>query len=113
MKPIEITPENYNAEVVDSPVPVFADFYATWCGPCKSLAPIVESITEKYADKVKFVKIDTDNNLELAQKFGISSIPALMILENGQQAEFLGVGLVPQAEIEKKLDAYLQQAAIR
>ena len=108
MKPIEITPENYNAEVVDSTVPVFADFYAPWCGPCKSLAPIVDRITEKYADKVKFVNIATDQNTELAQKLGISSIPALLILENGQQAEFLGVGVLPQAELEKKLDAYLQ-----
>ncbi|PCI39632.1 MAG: thioredoxin [Elusimicrobia bacterium] len=111
MKPITITSENYKTEVVNSTDPVFADFSATWCGPCRALAPIVDSLVDQYAGKLKFVEIDTDKNPDLAAKFNISSIPTLLILENGERTSTVGVGLIPRAQLETTLDAFLASSS--
>lgn len=83
MKEITITAENFEEEVLRSDKPVLVDFWAPWCGPCRMLAPIVEEIAEEYADSVKVGKVNVDDEPALAAKFGISSIPALLVFRNG------------------------------
>ncbi len=83
MKEITITADNFAEEVLQSDKPVLVDFWAPWCGPCKMLAPIVAEIAEEYADSVKVGKVNVDDEPALAAKFGISSIPALLVFQNG------------------------------
>ena len=83
MSIIELTQENYQKEVIESDKPVLIDFFATWCGPCKMLSPVVEELSKEYTD-VKFVKVDVDEEEELAMKYGIMSIPALFLLKDGE-----------------------------
>ncbi len=84
MKPIEITDANFQKEVIESTVPVLVDFWAVWCGPCKMIAPVVEEIASEYQGKLKVGKFDVDNNPEMPMKFGIRSIPTLMIFKGGK-----------------------------
>ena len=84
MAVITITKENYNEEVINSPVPVLLDFWATWCGPCRMLSPIVDDIANEVEGKAKVCKINVDEQPELAQQFGIMSIPTLVFMKNGE-----------------------------
>lgn len=95
--------ENINTEKFDELLkgdkPVVCDFYAIWCGPCKMLAPVMESVSETFADKAVFVKIDIDKNMELAARYGIMSIPLVAVFENGEQkAKTLGYMSKSEAE---------------
>ncbi len=81
---IIITKSNFNDEVLNSNIPVIVDFWATWCGPCKMLAPVIEEISEELYGKVKVGKINVDEEGELASMFGITSIPTVMLFENGK-----------------------------
>jgi len=85
------TTENFEAEVLQSDVPVLVDFYADWCGPCKMMAPVVESMAEEFEGKLKVGKCNIDDNMELAQKYKIVSIPAFIVFKNGEAAaNFIG-----------------------
>lgn len=84
MAEIIITNENFENEVLKSDKPVLVDFWATWCGPCKMLAPIIEEIAEECADTVRVGKVNVDTESELAVKFGIISIPTLLVFKNGE-----------------------------
>ena len=84
MAEVKITPENFESEVLKSDIPVLVDFWATWCGPCQMLGPVLEEIADEYDGKVKIGKVNVDENTELALKFRISSIPALLLFENGE-----------------------------
>ena len=84
MAVITITKENYEEEVVKSPVPVLLDFWATWCGPCRMLSPIVDEIANEVEGKAKVGKINVDEQPDLAQQFGIMSIPTLVFMKNGE-----------------------------
>jgi len=95
---------------LQSEIPVLADFFAPWCGPCKALAPIIEQLAEEYAGKVKEVKINTDESEQLAQRYKISSIPTLLILYNGSVVNFF-IGLVTKTDIKKKLDGTFANVA--
>ena len=106
MQPIEITDSNFDAEVSQSELPVLIDFWAVWCGPCKMVAPIVEELAKDYDGRVKIGKLDVDNNQQTAMKFGIRSIPTLLIFKNGQVVDTI-IGAVPKGNIAKKLDAHL------
>ena len=77
-------PKTWETDVMNSPVPVFVDFWAEWCGPCRVVGPVVEQLSEEYGDKIDFVKVNVDENNELAQKFNVFSIPTLAIFKDGQ-----------------------------
>ncbi len=83
---ITLTKENFTAEVLQSDVPVLVDFWATWCGPCRMIAPIVEEIADELDGKVKVGKVNVDENEELTAQFGIASIPTILIFKNGEIA---------------------------
>ena len=97
MKEITITVENFDSEVMKSDKPVLIDFWATWCGPCQMIAPIVHQIAEEN-DNVVVGKVDVDNEIALAQRFGIASIPTLVLMKNGQAVDSL-VGLRSKEQI--------------
>ena len=92
MAVLKITEENYENEVLKSNIPVIIDFYADWCGPCKMMSPIIDTISEELGDNVKVGKINTDENTNLAMQYGIMSIPTILIIKNGEIAKsFIGV----------------------
>jgi len=106
MKPVTITDANFETEVIKSDIPVLIDFWATWCGPCKAIAPIVEDLAKEYDGKVKVGKVDVDENQQIAIKYGIRSIPTLLIMKNGQVNDMI-IGAVPKVQIVQKLKAAL------
>lgn len=101
MSVLHITKENFEAEVLHSDKPVLVDFFATWCGPCRMVAPIVEEIAAENAD-LTVGKVNVDEEMELAVKFGIVSIPTLIVLEKGEVVN-KAVGYAPKAELLKLL----------
>lgn len=99
----EFTDANFEAEVIQSSVPVLVDFWAPWCGPCKMLAPSIEALAAQYAGKVKVGKLNTDDNENIAAQFGIRSIPTLLMFKNGEVVNQL-VGALPKDKIAEQLD---------
>ena len=104
MKPITITDDNFETEVLKSENPVLIDFWATWCGPCRIIAPIVEELASEYSGKAKVGKLDVDNNQQTAIKYGVRSIPTLLIFKNGELKETI-IGAVPKVQIIQKLNS--------
>ncbi|MBQ1286315.1 MAG: thioredoxin [Lachnospiraceae bacterium] len=102
MSEIVLTNQNFESEVMQSDIPVLVDFWAVWCGPCKMLAPIVAEIAQEYEGKVKVGKVNVDAEPALAGRFGISSIPTLILFKNGQQAA-VSVGVRPKEELVQML----------
>ena len=103
MSEITITKENFEAEVLQAEKPVLVDFWASWCGPCRMIAPAVAEIAEDYAGKVKVGKINVDEQPELAGSFRVNSIPTLMLFRDGQPVN-VAVGAMPKAQIEEMLN---------
>ena len=103
MSVITITKENFEAEVLNSDKPVLVDFWATWCGPCRMLAPVIAQIAEEQEGKIKVGKIDVDEEPELAIRYGIASIPTLKVFKNGEVVNS-SVGVIPKPMIEALLN---------
>ncbi|KAB2923670.1 MAG: thioredoxin [Bacteroidetes bacterium] len=106
MKPVEITDANFKNEVVDSSIPVLVDFWAVWCGPCKMIAPVVEELAKEYNGKMKFGKLDVDNNPQTAMQFGIRSIPTLLVFKGGKVVDQI-VGAVPKRNLIDKITPHM------
>ena len=102
----EFTDANFDQEVLQSPTPVLVDFWAPWCGPCKMVAPLVAEISAEYAGKLKVGKVNTDDNQEVASRYGIMSIPTLMIFRGGEVIARI-VGFHPKQMLTGKIDAAL------
>ena len=98
MSVINVTEENFEDEVIKSERAVIVDFYADWCGPCKMMSPIIDEISEELKDTVKVGKVNTDENMDLAEKYGIMSIPTIMVFKNGEVVQTFN-GVTEKAKI--------------
>ena len=103
---IEINSKNFEGEVVKSDIPVIIDFWADWCGPCKIMIPIFEELSSEFEGKLKFAKVNVDENSQLASRFGIRGIPCLVIANNGEEVDRI-VGYVPKEVLKKKIGEIL------
>jgi len=103
-KPREVTDSNFDQEVLKAAKPVLVDFWAPWCGPCRMVAPIVEELSDEYDGKVEFVKLNTDDNPNTAVKYGIRSIPTLLVFKDGQPVGQI-IGFRPKSDLKQRLDA--------
>jgi thioredoxin 1 len=97
----------FEKEVLKSQVPTVVDFYADWCGPCRMVSPIIEALSSEYVGKVKFVKVNTDDNPDIAMKYGIMSIPTIIVFKNGQVASTI-IGAGPASMYKQKIDTVLK-----
>ncbi|MBN1299769.1 MAG: thioredoxin [Melioribacteraceae bacterium] len=95
MKPFTFTDDNFDAEALKSNVPVLVDFWAAWCGPCRMIAPIIEELADEFEGKLKVGKLDVDSNQQTAIKYGVRSIPTVLLFKDGQVAETI-IGAVPK-----------------
>nr|YP_010903051.1 thioredoxin [Hypnea pseudomusciformis]WCH55105.1 thioredoxin [Hypnea pseudomusciformis]WCH55504.1 thioredoxin [Hypnea pseudomusciformis]WCH56698.1 thioredoxin [Hypnea pseudomusciformis] len=105
---IEVNDSSFNKEVINVKRLVLVDFWAPWCGPCRMVAPVVDIIAEEYQNKIKVVKINTDENPTTATEYGIRSIPTLMIFINGRRIDTI-IGAVPQTTLSNTLQKYLNR----
>ena len=97
---IEFTDDNFQEEVLNSNQPVLVDFWAEWCGPCKALGPVIDELSGEYEGKAKIGKLDIDTNRESAMKYGIQSIPSIIIFKDGEVSS-MKVGALPKAKLEE------------
>ena len=104
MSVLSVDKSNFAQEVLESKVPVLVDFWAPWCGPCRMLSPVVDEVAEENAGRAKVVKVNIDEEPDLAQRFGVMSIPTLLLIKDGKVAAS-SVGLRPKHQVESLLDA--------
>lgn len=105
-KPAAVDDGNFDQIVLQAEIPVLVDFWAAWCAPCRMVAPLVEELAKEYDGRISFVKLDIDQNQKMASKYGIMSIPTLLIFKKGEPVSHI-VGFRPKAELKRSLDAAL------
>jgi thioredoxin 1 len=108
--PVAISDASFETEVVKAEKPVLVDFWAEWCGPCRMIAPLLENIADEYADSLKITKLDVDANPQTMMKFGVQSIPTLILFKDGQPVERL-IGYMPKERLLSRIRPYLGAAA--
>lgn len=105
-KALTFTDDSFEDDVLKSDKPVLVDFWAEWCGPCRMVGPVVDELAEEFEGKARIGKVDVDNNPEISTKYGIRSIPSLLIFKNGEVVDQI-VGAVPKAQLKKQLEAQM------
>ena len=103
---LQVTDKTFDEEIFNSDVPVIVDFWATWCGPCKMVAPVVEELAKEYEGKIKVAKMDVDNNRETPARFGIRNIPTIIFFKGGEVTNTI-IGAQPKSAIEAELKKLL------
>jgi len=107
MPTIHFTDNDFNENVIKSNIPVLVDFFATWCGPCRMMAPIIDELADEYAGKIKIGKLDVDENPQTSMQFGVQSIPTLIFFKNGEAVDTM-IGFQSKENLKNKLDALLK-----
>jgi thioredoxin 1 len=105
-KPGEVNDPQFESEVLKAEIPVLVDFWAPWCGPCRMVEPVVEELAEEYGDKVKFLRMNTDDNFNTASQYGIRAIPTLLVFKGGQPVGQI-IGFRPKSDLKKVIDQVL------
>ena len=103
---LTVTDENFENEVIQSDIPVLVDFWAEWCGPCKTIGPTIESLAADYKGEVKIAKLNVDDNPQAASRFGVRSIPTLMVFKDGEAQESV-IGIKPKAQLADLIERYI------
>ena len=103
----QVRSNEFKSEVLESSIPVLVDFAASWCGPCRMMGPVLEQLSAEYEGKVKIVKVDIDESMDLAQEYRIMSVPNMVIFQNGIPVDGV-VGAVPPAYLKEKLDEFVK-----
>lgn len=109
-KIVTLTDDNFKDEVLEADAPMLVDFWATWCAPCRQIAPIIEELAEEFDGRAKVGKLDVDNNPRVAQQFGVRSIPTLLFFKDGEVEDQL-IGAMSKGELSKRLEALAGQPA--
>lgn len=105
-KPQDVTDRDFESEVLQSELPVMVDFWAPWCGPCRMVSPVVEELADEYQGQVKFVKLNTDDNVETATRYSIRSIPTLLMFKDGKTVNHV-IGFRPKNDLKETIDQAL------
>ena len=103
---LQVTDENFDAEIIESDIPAIVDFWAEWCGPCKMVGPVIEELAEEYKGKIKIAKMDVDGNRQTPARFGIRNIPTLIFFKGGEVAQTI-IGAHPKSYIDDELKKLL------
>ena len=103
----KVTSANFKSVVLESKIPVIVDFWAEWCGPCRAVAPVLEEISNEFASKIKIVKLNTDEEPQLAMQYGVSSIPNMSVFQGGEVVKAI-IGAKPKPVLLKELDEFIK-----